>query len=161
MSKKKKSRKRQKKNSNKYTKKQFIGVVCKQCRICKVYDPYFCYDSVYKEWPRAFIENTYPKLLKLRPLIKTSGLGRNYINRFHFADLFCCSEPCNNSEGISCHMSLQCFNYFRDQILAINSTCKVKPITQSKQRVVKAYPTFFISNDETFRKSVEDVLNEN
>lgn len=160
MAKKKKGKKKGKSTgTGKYTKKQFIGVICNQCRICKVHDPYFCYDNVYKTWSQGFISNTYPKLLKLRYFVKNSSLGRNYINRMHFTDLFCGSEPCNNNNGFDCNMSNQCFTHFRDQILGVNSNNKAKPIKQDNQRVVKAYPTFFISGNEAFKKDVEDVLN--
>jgi hypothetical protein len=53
------------KNKKMLTKWDFTGMLCTQCMLCREgTEPEFCYQHVYKQNPKRFIELVFPRLLK-------------------------------------------------------------------------------------------------
>lgn len=152
-----KRKKKNKRKQKKYNKNQFIGIVCAQCKICGVYNPVFCYDVAYKQDPELFMKEIYPRLLRQKLWLDKNSVGPDFIQTMQFRELFCYSGICGGGYKMACHATIDCFESFRGQIKGV----KVKDNRKIKAKepvVFEPYPTFFISDDEGFKKEIRGIL---
>jgi len=155
---KKKKKKRQRKNK-KFNKNQFIDIVCKQCQICVVYNPYYCYTSAYCADPDTFMKQVYPRLLGAAARFNMGG----DLLMPEFRGLFCYSGICGTGAKMSCKDSVTCYNTFTDQVVGKPlKGSKAKPRKKKKDDPVifEPYATFFISDNADFRKEIEGILSD-
>lgn len=140
---------------HKYNKNEFINILCRKCNLCKnMIDPAFCYEFIYKNCKRKFIQRVFPKLLALKAKERLSGIPiYNYdLEDFHatFKQTFCDAGICG--KGIEdCDDILKCSTLFRLQLYGIKSTTKLSfnkhKIKKKKKKknkyIAKPYPSFF------------------
>lgn len=156
---KKKKKKKNKGKQKKYNKNQFIDIVCAQCKICRIYEPTYCYNVAYKENPDMFMSEVYPRLLRQKFWLDKHQVGPDFIQIAQFRDLFCLSGMCGGGYKMECRESLRCFNAFRDQMKGVKVRDKRKGKSKKKEPVIfAAYPTFFISDEEDFRNEIRGIL---
>lgn len=138
---------------HKYNKNEFINILCKKCNLCKnILDPAFCYEIIYKNSKRKFIQKVFPKLLALKAKEKITGIPL-YTHNFKefklmFKQTFCDTNICG--KGIEeCDNALKCITMFRLQLHGVKSTTKIlfnnrKMRKKAKNKyIAKPYPTFF------------------
>lgn len=156
MGKKKKKKRKQKKK--KYTKNQFVDIVCQQCDMCAAWDPHYCYEIAYLADPELFMKNVYTKLLQHKIRVEAGG----GFDMMHFREVFCYSGLCGKGAKMSCPEGVTCFNSFVDQRMGVKVTDKRKFKRKKKHKDVYFHPyaTFFISDDEEFRKEIEGILSD-
>jgi hypothetical protein len=178
MSKKSKNKKRYR-----FSKQEFVEIVCSKCRICQNdTDPIFCFSEVYKDKPKIFINNIFPKLVDFqRELIEYYGYPNisycedDDINKI-VKECFCKSNYCK--KGIisteNCDYIAGCIFNFRKQIMPSNSivgfvgnllsSTKIKKKEKAKWKKKKAryvpepYPTMFCN--EGFKGEIMKILEE-
>ena len=158
-----------KRKQKKYSKKQFVEIICSNCNICaNVGKPIFCYNSIYKLNPKRFTQ-VLKNLLKIRSHFKELDLPVSDIGINQFAETFCNVGICNNQFSAFCPLLPDCHDIFTAQIddeskptSIKHKVIKLKQKYKSKKKrsryVCSAYPTFFSSNDEKFKATVERIL---
>jgi len=154
----KKKKKRGKEKDRTYSKVQFRDIVCSQCRMCHPDSkPEFCY-LFYLEDPKTFMMEVYGKLLKLSMWVETHLVSKDLISMPSFREVFCYAGICGYSEhGNKCGVDSNCYSDFKEQLLSLKGQGYKKTNKKSRE-VIMPYSTFFISNDENFRKQVEGIL---
>ncbi len=160
----KKKKKKNKRERKKYNKQQFVGIICAQCAICALDEPTYCYNVAYLEDHKMFMSDVYPRLLKFAARIDKEGYPKGFINIMRFREVFCYSGICGKGYKSTCEDALRCFNAFRDQVDGIGIPDGKKKKKKKKQKrepvVFEPYPTFFISDNEEFKKEVEEILSD-
>jgi len=154
-----------KRKKKKYSKKQFIEIVCSSCNICaNIGKPIFCYDSLYKINPKRF-SKVLKNLLNMRKHFRKSYLLADDLEVEKFSKIFCHTGICNNSYNTLCQLLPDCYDIFIAQVENKEKSMFLKPKLTQKRKVRKnrryvchAYPTFFSSNDDKFKATVERIL---
>lgn len=156
--------KKKKKNRGKakkaYNKNQFIDIICAQCKMCRIYGPIYCYDVAYKTDPEIFMSEVYTRLLRQKLWLDKNQVNSDSINIVQFREIFCYSGICGGGYKLSCHSALDCFNSFYDQIKGIKIRDNRKKYKGKEPIIFEPYPTFFISEDENFRKEIKEILSD-
>lgn len=159
-----------KRKQKKYSKKQFVEIICSSCNICaNVGKPIFCYNSIYKLNPKRFTQ-VLKNLLNLRHHFKELDLPVSDIGIDLFTKAFCHTGICDNQFSAFCPLLPDCHEMFIAQIGDESRPTSIKhKVTKPKQKykskrkrsryVCNAYPTFFSSNDEKFKATIERILN--
>lgn len=152
----------------KYSKKQFIEIICSNCNICNnIGKPIFCYNSIYKLNPKRFTV-VLKNLLNIRSHFESLDIPVSDIGIDDFARTFCNTGICNNAYSAFCPLLPDCHEIFAAQVENENKHTSLKhKVTKFKQKhkgkrkvryVCQAYPTFFSSNNEKFKATVERIL---
>lgn len=153
---------------HKYNKNEFINILCNRCNLCKnILDPAFCYEAIYKNSKRKFIQKVFPKLLVLKAKEKVTGIplyAYNYEDfKSTFKQTFCDMNVCGKGTE-ECNNFLKCTTMFRLQLHGIKSTTKLSfnnhKIKKKKKNkyIVKPYPTFFTNDREDWKKEIHESL---
>lgn len=154
-----KKRKKKKRKKNRYNKDEFLDIVCGSCEMCSG-DPSFCYGIAYKENAKLFMEKIYPKLLGFKGDLCKAGeeeKAADLFSRLRFSKIFCKSEICGHQIGSGhCQSMEECYQSFLEQLTA--PTKRKSGKVKKKQTIVKPYATFFISDNEAFRKEIGAIL---
>jgi hypothetical protein len=160
-----------KRKQKKYSKKQFVEIVCSACNICEnVGNPIFCYNSIYKLNPKRF-PTVLKNLLNLRSHFEDLNLPASDLGIDQFAETFCNTGICGNMFTGFCPLLPDCHDIFISQVDDEHKPISLKhKITKFKQKskinskkrryICHAYPTFFSSNNKKFKDTVERILNE-
>lgn len=179
----KKSRRKRKKY--KYTKTEFVDIICAQCGLCpKGTDPVFCYGDVYKDNPKKFIRVIFKNLMEVKRWLINVGHADptfcpdediEYIFRMGFCQSnYCKQKPPGNRN--KCDYLAGCLTAFRKQIknptgqvLQLdeyrgrnkkkNRKYKTKKKKQKARYVPQPYPTFFCN--EGMQKEVRRIVDGN
>lgn len=153
---------------HKYNKSEFINILCKKCDLCKnTADPAFCYEIIYKNSKRKFIQKVFPKLLILKAKEKVTGIPICTYSpedfKSMFTQTFCNMGVCG--KGIEeCDNIPQCTTMFRLQLHGVKSTTKLsfnnRKVKKKKKNkyIVKPYPTFFTNDREDWKKEIHESL---
>ena len=148
----------------KYNKSEFINILCKKCGLCKeIKDPAFCYEFIYKNCKRKFIQKIFPKLLILKAKEKSSGVLLCTYSLEDFESMFkqtVCDAGVCGKDAEECNDISECTTMFRLQLYGIKSTTKLsfnnRKIKERKKNryIAKPYPTFFanIRNEDNVIK---------
>lgn len=153
-----KKKKKKKKKKNGYNKKEFLAIVCDQCRVCNTKKPSYCYEIVYKEWPDFFMQTIFPGLVGYRSWLDKAKSSVDSILISHFREMFCHSGICGPGHKMNCQHAYECFNAFRKQSTGLK--VEDRRAVKSGPKILEAYPTFFMSENEDFRKEVEEILSD-
>lgn len=151
-----KKKNKQKSKRKHYNKKEFRGIVCGQCCLCTSTDPKYCYEIAYKESPDVFMSNVFTGLVNYRGWLDKNNTSLYFIQINHFREIFCHSGICGKGNKTGCSKILDCFNAFKNQTLNITVTDRRK--LRQEPVIFEAYPTFFISEDENFRKEIKEIF---
>lgn len=151
------------KRKYKYSKPEFIGVICTRCGLCpEGTNPSFCYDEVYTDNPKRFIKSSFKNLIEIKRWLINAGhqLAKNCRDddiEYLFQTSFCDSNYCNMMPelGEKCVYFSNCLLAFKAQLK--NKTPKIVPIkhnkrgkTKKKQKtryIPQPYPTFFCNKN--------------
>lgn len=132
---------------HKYSKNEFINIVCKNCGLCKnIGNPVFCYTTIYKNHKRKFIRKVFPKLLALRKRQNSSGKLLYAANLDNIESVF--KQTFVKDNFIKHKNAFKYLITFRAQLNDdADITIKIPKSKKKRQKyIAKAYPTFF-SND--------------
>ncbi len=157
-----------KRKQRKYSKRQFVEIVCSNCNMCaNKGDPIFCYNSIYKINPKRF-GTVLGNLMRISKHYKDSDLSASDIGIEQFSDTFCHTGVCSNSFSAFCPLLPDCHEIFSAQVEDKEKSIPLKHkvtkfIQKSKGRkraryVCHAYPTFFSSNNDKFKATIERIL---
>ena len=150
MAKKKKKRRAQK--AKKYNKKQFVDIICRQCKLCTNPNASFCFVEMYKKSPREFMDTCYLNLLNVAEKRAKKGTIEP-LSMDDFEDMFCKSAVCKNMNYFACGQLFYCYEAFKGQ----NCT-KKKGKKKKDSYVFEAYPTFFCSDDKEWQNTIKEIL---
>jgi len=165
------ARKKQK-QKQKYTKDEFADIVCPKCALCVEDRPNFCY-VMYKKNTARFFEYSYPKLIKAAYWPHSKNKSKRL-----FKKIFCGSGICGKKrkKGKRCQDLNSCMINFYPAALAFvqagrgidTDVTKVlgfvgKSKLRKKKRkkskfIAAAYPTFFCSDNEEWKKEIREAL---
>lgn len=152
---------RKKKRSKMFNKTQFIAIICSQCSLCgHKPNPLFCYTKIYKKEPKIFMDEIYSKLLGYSEWLNSqpfTNIHRSFIVE-DFKRMFCRSEMCG--DRVICQDILTCYGGFKAQFKDADERNKKKEKATKKPVVMKAYPTFFSSDDEQWRNLIKEILDD-
>jgi hypothetical protein len=147
------------------SKKKFKRTICHKCRVCEGNpNPKFCYKVLYKNNPKAFMDELLPDILH-DPSIWTFI---QELDKDDFKTILCaiinCSRCKKDDKAIN-----SCMNKFKNQVEngrrytksgngGIRATYK-----KSKKKKEKeiAYAAVMISDNEKFKERVRDILGNN
>jgi hypothetical protein len=153
-------KKKNKKGKRKrYNKKEFVGIVCNQCCLCSATEPSYCYEIAYKEDPDMFMSNVFPGLINYRSWLDKNNISSLFMQTNHFREVFCHSGICGADSKAVCVRISDCYNAFRQQTSSVAVKDRRK-LRKEGQKIFEPYPTFFISEDEGFRKEIEEILSD-
>ena len=162
-----------KKKPKKYTKDVFKDVVCSKCGLCMELFSCFCY-GIYKKNPSQFFNHCYPQLLKTKAWPTSKGKSKRL-----FKNIFCMSGACGKKKkkGRKCRDIKGCMWSFCPTTLTSiragsgvsNEVKQILGFTGRQRRRKKAkkkfipvaYPTFFCSDNDEWRREIQEALNDN
>jgi len=148
----KKKNKKQKQKLRKYNKKQFIEIICKQCKICTNPNASFCFKETYKRSPREFMDSCYLDLLKMSERHRKNGISGT-LTMDEFEEVFCKSTACHETNYFACGQLYNCYVCFKEQ-----DHCKKKGKKKKEPYVFEAYATFFCSDNEEWQNTIKEIL---
>jgi len=171
---------RKKRGQLKYSKGQFIDILCRGCNLCGEYvDAEFCYDYCYKSSSINFINRAYKELIRMREWpfqVNNRDSLRTLKNEMKifrkvFCDSNCCTPDFDEGHSGRCIHLYQCMSKFREQIEDSSDPHEVvtshvprrvkkrkKKKKKQKKVVVEAYPTFVMSGSDVFQARVRRIL---
>ena len=184
MARKGKNKKKKSAKPRQYNKKTFVEIFCKSCHLCNSKkNPSFCYVELYRHAPKEFVNSVWKNLSDVGRVYKTKSRPATSMSIEQFQNIFCVTGICDNGNMTSCmacdKLNL-CYDMFRMQLGALplngakiteNSGTVIPPAVKGKQKrytayqrkkrrrvVYTAYPTFFSSQDETFKDWIRKTL---
>jgi len=157
-----------KRKQKKFSKRQFIEIVCSGCSVCQdIENPFFCYNTIYKSNPKKFVD-VLKNLINIRNHLELSNQLVGDLEVEEFAETFCDTGICNNIFNVFCPTLPECHTMFKAQANSEGKTQSLKhKVAKFKQKVnarkrrryiCHAYPTFFSSNNEKFKADIERIL---
>jgi len=158
----KKRRKKNRKDKDKYNKKQFIDIYCHNCGLCSINppDPIFCYEELYNSDPNKFLVSCFAGLLRTAREMEDSGCSGKDITMKQFHDIFCvpfCEEE-------TCSFVSDCYHVFKDQIKGtIKSKVSIRKNRKKKKKkrgqyICQPYPTMFTNDNKEWQIKIENIL---
>lgn len=158
----KKKKRKKKKRGKIYTKTQFIDIICGNCGLCgHKPNPVFCYVKMFKKEPLTFTNEIWPKLSEFSAWLKGQPTT-TVAYAFMLDDLkrvFCRSGICGETKRVICQDSFKCYGAFRAQFLDKDKRDeKNEKNKRNKPVILRAYPTFFSSKDETWQNLIKEIL---
>jgi len=161
-----------KKKKQKYTKDEFADIICAKCGLCLDDRANFCY-VMYKKNHARFFEHSYPKLLKVGYWPHSKSKSKKL-----FKKIFCTSGACGKKKkgGKKCKDISSCMTFFypsaivlvraghgisdeMTRVLGFAKRARRRKKKKKKEKfVVAAYPTFFCSDDEQWKKEIREAL---
>jgi hypothetical protein len=159
-----------KKTNRKYSRSVFSDVVCQKCGLCT--DPSFCY-TFYKKNPARFFEHCYPQLINIKTWPSSKGKSKRL-----FKKIFCSSGTCGKRKknGRKCSDLKNCQWSFYPTTLtlvgngtgiganikeAFGTATRKRRRKKKKKYIVAAYPTFFCSDNDEWKREIQEALNDN
>lgn len=159
---KKREQKRQKRKKL-YSKKEFTGIFCSKCNLCKG-RPAFCYQYIYRTTPHLFLKPIFDRLLEVHvwnESLTTSDVVD--INQFRY--IFCQALEGICGAGMNCEYMVGCYNSFQNQLHGAppSQVVRKKGNKQAKRKkyVAEPYPTVFMSNNDEFINFVKGLFDDN
>ena len=149
---KKKKKKHIQKAIRKYNKKQFVEIICKQCKLCTNPDASFCHKEMYRKKPREFMDSCYLNLLRISGEHEKDGT-RGPMSMDDFEQVFCESSVCHETGYFACAQLYNCYEEYKGQ-----DHVKKKGRKKKESYVFEAYATFFCSDDEEWQKTIKEIL---
>lgn len=150
-----KKKKKKSRKAKKYSKSQFVGIVCRHCSLCEGYpDPTFCYQKMYRKGPEIFMDDCYLQLLNMSAFSFVPTISE-------FRKIFCHSGVCGDKHMV-CEDILLCHELFKDQIErgidALYAGKKKGKKLKDDPYIFEAYPTLFLSGNKEWKDEVEGIL---
>jgi hypothetical protein len=161
--KKKKQRKRERRRKL-YNKKEFAGIFCSKCNLCKG-GPSFCYQYVYRTTPHLFLKPIFDRLLETDTWNK-SRTNKNVIDVGEFRYIFCLALEGTCGAGMNCDYMTSCYNAFQNQLHGappseVVRKRKRKARAKKKKYIAEPYPTVFMSDNDEFINFVKGLFDDN
>lgn len=153
MGKKKGRRKKQQ-----YTVHDFVGICCDKCMLCAAdTDPSFCFKHVYKQNPKRFINEVFPKLLDASSDILIGddrGVSKEETATKIFDDAFGKVYFDNRKSARTAFVNQMLSYNKQDRPLTKKEKKKLK--RERKRVVFEPYPTFFCNKG--FEEEINRIL---
>lgn len=165
MGKKKKKKNYQKRAKRKklYNKKEFAGIFCTKCNLCKG-NPSFCYQYVYRITPHLFLKPIFDRLLEVH-IWNESMTTNDIIDVNQFRYIFCQALEGTCGDGMNCEYMTSCYSSFQNQLHGASPSQvirKRKKKAKKKERyVAEPYPTVFMSSNDDFINFVKGLFDDN
>jgi len=158
----KKKKQKRAKRKKLFNKKEFAGIFCSKCNLCKG-RPSFCYQYVYRTTPHLFLKPIFDRLLATDVWNK-SITNNDIIDAGQFRYIFCLALEGTCGAGMTCEYMTSCYNSFQNQLHGASPSQVVrkrKKKAKKKKYIAEPYPTVFMSNDDDFINFVKRLFDDN